>query len=119
MDRVDNVLGGPQPKSTKNQQRKNTIGMGALTPPKCGELSEYTDSAHTEVEDLSSRCINGSDVYDRCGNDTRQFKFILSALPVGGLPIFKDRLDGMKLVNKSVSHTASHSVSQLINQSLN
>ena len=30
------------------------------TPPKCGELSEYTDSAHTEVEDLSSRCMNGS-----------------------------------------------------------
>ena len=28
------------------------------TPPKCGELSEYTDSAHTEVEDLSSRCMN-------------------------------------------------------------
>ena len=27
------------------------------TPPKCGELSEYTDSAHTEVEDLSSRCM--------------------------------------------------------------
>ena len=25
------------------------------TPPKCGELSEYTDSAQTEVEDLSSR----------------------------------------------------------------
>ena len=23
------------------------------TPPKCGELSEYTDSAHTEVEDPS------------------------------------------------------------------
>ena len=23
--------------------------------PNCGELSEYTDSAHTEVEDLSSR----------------------------------------------------------------
>ena len=32
------------------------------TPPKCGELSEYTDSAHTEVEDLSSRCMNGSNV---------------------------------------------------------
>ena len=30
------------------------------TPPKCGELSEYTDTAHTEVEDLSSRCMNGS-----------------------------------------------------------
>ena len=34
------------------------------TPPKCGKLSEYTVSAHTEVEDLSSRCMNGSDVYD-------------------------------------------------------
>ena len=34
------------------------------TPPKCGELSEYTDSAHTEVEDLSSRCMNVSNVYD-------------------------------------------------------
>ena len=30
------------------------------TPPKCGKLSEYTDSAHTEVEDLSSRYMNGS-----------------------------------------------------------
>ena len=29
------------------------------TPPKCGELSECTDNAHTEVEDLSSRCTNG------------------------------------------------------------
>ena len=34
------------------------------TPPKCGELSEYTDTAHTEVDDLSSRCMNGSNVYD-------------------------------------------------------
>ena len=41
-------------------------------PKKCGELSEYTDSAHTEVEDLSSRYMNGSNVYDRCGQDTRQ-----------------------------------------------
>ena len=41
------------------------------TPPKCDELSEYTDSAHTEVEDLSSRYMNGSNVYDRCGHDTR------------------------------------------------
>ena len=30
------------------------------TPPKCDELLEYTDSAHTEVEDLSSRYMNGS-----------------------------------------------------------
>ena len=42
------------------------------TPPKCGKLSEYTDSAHTEVEDLSSRYMNGSNVYDRCEHDTRQ-----------------------------------------------
>ena len=41
------------------------------TPPKCGELSEYTDSAHTEVEGLSPRYMNGSNVYDRCGHDTR------------------------------------------------
>ena len=41
------------------------------TPPKCGELSEYTDSARTEVEDLSSRYMSGSNVYDRCGHDTR------------------------------------------------
>ena len=41
------------------------------TPPKCGELSEYTDRAHTEVEDPSSKCMNGSNVYDRCGHDTR------------------------------------------------
>ena len=42
------------------------------TPPKCGELSEYTDSAHTEVEDPSLGCMNGSNVYDRCGHDPRQ-----------------------------------------------
>ena len=36
------------------------------TPPKCGELSEST-----EVEDLSSICMNGSNVYDGCGHDTR------------------------------------------------
>ena len=41
------------------------------TSPKCGELSEYTDSAHTEVEGLSSRCMNGSNVYDQCGHDIR------------------------------------------------
>ena len=30
------------------------------TPPKCGELSEYTDSAHTEVEDPSLRQLHPS-----------------------------------------------------------
>ena len=42
-------------------------------PPKCGDLSEYTDSVHTEVDDPSSRCMNASDEYDRCGHDTKQF----------------------------------------------
>ena len=32
------------------------------TPPKCGELSEYTDSAHTEVEDPSLGCIETNKV---------------------------------------------------------
>ena len=44
-----------------------------FTPPKCGELSDYTDSAYTEVGGPSSRCMNGSKVYDRCGHNTRQF----------------------------------------------
>ena len=34
------------------------------TPPKCGELSEYTDSAHTQVEDPSLVCMNVSNVYE-------------------------------------------------------
>ena len=42
------------------------------TPPKCGELSEYPDSALTEVEDPSLGCMNVSTMYDRCGHDTRQ-----------------------------------------------
>ena len=41
------------------------LGQNDCTPPKCGELSEYTDSAHTEVEDLSSRYVNGSDAHGR------------------------------------------------------
>ena len=67
------------------------------TPPKCDELSEYTDSAHTKVEDISSRYMNGSNVYDRCG--TTQDNFMLPAPPVGGLPISQDWLDRMKLVH--------------------
>ena len=55
------------------------------TPPKCGEMSEYTDSAHTEVEDLSSRYMNGSNVYDRCGHDTRFGFGHLSLLVAFGL----------------------------------
>ena len=41
----------------------SVLEQNDCTPPKCGELSEYTDSSHTEVEDLSSRCMNGSNVY--------------------------------------------------------
>ena len=63
------------------------------TPPKCGELSEYTNSAHTEVEDLSSRYMNESDAYDHS---------ILPAPPVGGLPISQDWLDRMKLVHDRI-----------------
>ena len=69
------------------------------TPPKCGELSEYTDSAHAEVEDLSSRYTNLSDAYDRCG--TTQGNFTLPAPPVRGLPISQDWLDRMKHVRNS------------------
>ena len=32
------------------------------TPPKCGAPSEYTDSAHTEVEDSSLGCMNESHI---------------------------------------------------------
>ena len=32
------------------------------TPPKCGELSEYTDSAHTDREDPSLGSMNGSNM---------------------------------------------------------
>ena len=35
------------------------------TPLKCGELSEYTDSAHTEVEDLSSRYMNVEEILQK------------------------------------------------------
>ena len=50
------------------------------TPPKCGELSEYTDSAHTKVDDPSLGCMNGSNVYDRCGHDTKTTSSILHRL---------------------------------------
>ena len=43
------------------------------TPPKCGELSEYIDSAHTEVEDPSLWCMNGLNMYGRYGHDTKHY----------------------------------------------
>ena len=49
------------------------IEQNDCTPPKCGELSEYTDGAQTEVDNLFSRYMNGSNVYDRYGHDIRQF----------------------------------------------
>ena len=42
------------------------------TQPKCGAPSEYTDSAHTEVEDPSLGDMNGSYMYGRYGHDTKQ-----------------------------------------------
>ena len=44
------------------------------TPPKYVEQSTYTDSDHTEVEDVSSRYMYGSDVNDQCGHHTRQLR---------------------------------------------
>ena len=69
LNKMNWMLGVHDISSSKNIPCLNKYDC---TPPKCGELSKYTDSAHTEVEDPSSRCMNGSDVYDRCGHDTRQ-----------------------------------------------
>ena len=60
----------------------------------CGELSQYTDSAHTEVKNLFKmyelvRCI--WQMWER-------HNFIFFALPVEGLPMSQDWLDRMKLV---------------------
>ena len=41
----------------------SSSGPDDCTPPKCGELSEYTDSAHTEVGDLSSRLLEGKGMF--------------------------------------------------------
>ena len=49
------------------------LELDDCTPLKCGELSEYTESAHSEVEDLSSRYTNGSNVHDQYEHDIRQF----------------------------------------------
>ena len=59
--------------SITSLQRNISFYQNDYTPRKCGELSEYIDSAHTEVEDPFSRYVNASDEYDRCGHDTRQF----------------------------------------------
>ena len=53
---------------------KSLFKQNDCTPPKYGELSEYTDNSNTKVEDHRSRCMNESDEYDRCGFDTRQLR---------------------------------------------
>ena len=65
-------------------------------PPKCVILAEYTDSAHTEVEDLCSIYMNGSDVYVRCGHDTRLLHPCCTACR--RLSISQKRLNRMMLV---------------------
>ena len=72
------------------------IEQNDSTLPKCCELSEYTDSAFTQVEDLSSRCINGSNTCDQCGHDTRRFHPFCTACNM--MPISLHWLDRMKLV---------------------
>ena len=54
------VWGGSEmiPPHLFNQIYLSFLDQNDCTPPKCGKLSEYTESAHTEVEDLSSRCMN-------------------------------------------------------------
>ena len=72
------------------------------TQPKCDKLSKYTDSAHTELEDFSSRCINASDEYA----GTTEDNFILPTPPVGGMTISQDRIDRMKDVrNRTIPIT--------------
>ena len=39
------------PQHLFHQIYRSFFQQNYCTPPKCGELSEYTDSAHTEVED--------------------------------------------------------------------
>ena len=44
-------------------------------PPKCWELSGCIDTAHTEVKELCSRCMNGSNACYQCvkTQDTHPF----------------------------------------------
>ena len=50
------------------------------TPPKCGELSEDTDSAHTEVEDPSDSAAKSAlDLpRDKVGVPYTDFKYLIS-----------------------------------------
>ena len=63
-------------------------------PPNCGELSEYTDSAHTEVEDLCSKCMNILNVYDQYEHNTRRIHASYTVLR--GQPISKNQPDSIK-----------------------
>ena len=49
------------------QIRLSLLEQDACSPPKYGELSEYTDNAHTEMDDLTSRYMNGSNVLTIAG----------------------------------------------------
>ena len=79
----------PSKKKKKKEEKRHPIAdlllcwgviKQSFNPPKCGKLSEYTDSAHTEVEDPSSRCMKGSDsMTNVC---MTQDNFILPALHV-------------------------------------
>ena len=77
------------------------------TPPKCGKLSEYTDSAHTEVEDPSLGCMNVSNMYDRCGHDTRQLHPSCTAcIRTANLPGFELLTFRMSLLSNDISHSS-------------
>ena len=66
------------------------------TPPKCGELSEYTDSAHTEVKIFLQDIWMGQMCMTDAGST--QDNFIVAASPVAGAPISQDWLHRTKFV---------------------
>ena len=75
------------------------VEQNDCTPPKCGELSEYTDTAHTEVEDLE-KIYEWSDVYDRCGHDITSSLNDKKIL-VTDVSVVKDDKEGRKEGNVS------------------
>ena len=71
-------------------------------PSKCGVQSEYTDSANTEVEDLSLGCMNEPYMYGRYGHDTNQFRWKYPHKREGFKPevVFSSKM----LFNDTTSH---------------
>ena len=68
------------------------------------ENCQYTLTAHIEVEDFSSRCMNGSDVCERCGHDTRQFHICCTTCKrITNLPGLALQKEGNVLFNDALN----------------